>query len=587
MPPRPLQISPLSNQRSLTIKQLLIASPLPSPALPSILPRHGKKPPRINSRRLLRISLWFTFIVLLFRCYEVFQDTSPVKPHGSNRGNLKHSAIVTDATPPPFAAPFAFTNRRGQRKWTMSVPSKLKTSEYGKLCADVDHVAAQTALSNQQQHLPRSQRDLYERDPNYVDITDATLEGHLPSTSDRLADQNSNLPVCDKSLTFVLDGSNAALGSQMLQLWLAYGLARREGRALFIDDQDFSYGNITTYFPRPAATPSCRAPSPKHIIPCPRQAKHLTVSTTNLDYVFGQPFREHFDRKDIYDMIREGYEALWGGILANIDDEVYAQQRVHNLTRDAKENGQHLVGLHVRRGGHHALEISYRQSYIPLSRFISVASSISTSAPSTSQPIERHNSQPSQIKLIAASDDSSLYTSPDFFAANITRAQDRISLGWQGGFYDGIFHSLGGVDLSPEARRHHYAFQSPAAAQPSKAQSQSPSRPNQQSQSQSNLRQQNYPSDKTNFNPIEDATDPRDTQQMREYIARSYLLDLAILSRASERVICVASSSGCRILGIMMGWDRVTGVGGKNKGGMKGWVNVDYGVKEVDWSGLY
>ena len=583
MPPRPLQISTLSSQRSLTIKQLLITSPLPSPALPSILPRHGKKPPRINSTRILRILLWFALMVLLFRCYDLFQNDSPGKPHRTSISNLKHLTIVTDATPPPFAAPFAFTNRHGQRKWTMSVPTQLKSSEYGKLCADMDHVAAQTAFNNQQQHGCWSQRDLYERDSNYVDISDAKDQGHLLSTSDRTTDPRSNLPVCASSLTFVLDGMNAALGPQMLQLWLAYGLARREGRDFFIDDRDFSYGNITRYFPRLATTPSCIPPSQEHLVPCPRQAKHLAVSTTNLDYIFGEPFRKHFDQKDIYDMIREGYEALWGGELSNNDDEEYTRQRVQDLTRMAEENGQHVVGLHVRRGSHRPLEVSYRQSYIPLSRFISAASSTSPSTSLTLKSTTAHESHSPQIKLIAASDDSSLYSSPDFLAADITQAQDRISLSWQGGFYDGIFHSLGGVDSSPEARRHHYAFQSPTAAQPSKAQSPSHSQPI--SQSQPDSRTHSPPADQTDLHPVENETDPRDTQQMREYIARSYLLDLAILSRASERVICVASSSGCRILGIMMGWDRI--VGSARKGGMNGWVNVDYGVREVDWSGLY
>jgi len=60
--------------------------------------------------------------------------------------------------------------------------------------------------------------------------------------------------------------------------------------------------------------------------------------------------------------------------------------------------------------------------------------------------------------------------------------------------------------------------------------------------------------------------------QLRNYIGRAYLLDLAVLAQ-SDRLVCAASSRGCRILGVMMGWDQV------DKGY---WKNIDAG-DSVGW----
>lgn len=62
---------------------------------------------------------------------------------------------------------------------------------------------------------------------------------------------------------------------------------------------------------------------------------------------------------------------------------------------------------------------------------------------------------------------------------------------------------------------------------------------------------------------------------LRELVARAYLLDLSVLGM-SDRVVCAVSSVGCRLLAVMMGWERaVVGQWWKNVDGGFGWVGFE------------
>jgi len=53
-------------------------------------------------------------------------------------------------------------------------------------------------------------------------------------------------------------------------------------------------------------------------------------------------------------------------------------------------------------------------------------------------------------------------------------------------------------------------------------------------------------------------------------------LDLAILGQ-SDRVVCAVSSSACRILGVMMGWERAVEKGEwRNVDGSEGWRALEW-----------
>ncbi len=166
-------------------------------------------------------------------------------------------------------------------------------------------------------------------------------------------------------------------------------------------------------------------------------------------------------------------------------------------------------------------------------------------------------------QILIASDDPDVYTDPLITSSTTTpkieRAQSHISLaskkslaasgttglGWEGGFFKDVFWALGlpakgqipkKINPAPPSRRHV--------------------KPGEEVD--------------THKNP------PAAALRLRELVARSYLLDLAVLGQ-SDKVVCAVSSYGCRILAVMMGWERgIVQAGWRNVDGEFDWRGVDY-----------
>ena len=62
--------------------------------------------------------------------------------------------------------------------------------------------------------------------------------------------------------------------------------------------------------------------------------------------------------------------------------------------------------------------------------------------------------------------------------------------------------------------------------------------------------------------------------KLRELVGRAYLLDLAVLAKA-DTMVCTVSSTACKLLAVMMGWDKAFKEGR--------WRNID---GDFDWKGI-
>lgn len=159
-------------------------------------------------------------------------------------------------------------------------------------------------------------------------------------------------------------------------------------------------------------------------------------------------------------------------------------------------------------------------------------------------------------KIVLASDDPEVYNAPELQQA--LRAQTQILLasgstldaaqgssatssphkfvegnvGWEGGFFSKVFWGLGGTSAdAPDAQ---------------------------------NSKQEPEPPSEM-------------TLRLRELVGRAYLLDLKVVG-SSDRVVCGVSSVGCRLLAVMMGWERGIVQGGwRNVDGGFGWRGFDRG----------
>ncbi|KAF2765166.1 hypothetical protein EJ03DRAFT_247692, partial [Teratosphaeria nubilosa] len=443
-------------------------------------------------------------------------------------------------------------------KWTVSIPHNasfpLEGKQYRDICEQGDDLKTRLEESSiSRRHWRPHKSGYYANDPNFLDVADAEMLGVLPKSS-----PITGLEVCKRSLTFAMETEDASFGKTLLMLWMSYGLAKKEGRAFFVDDTRWPYGKYTSYF-APPPPQACAPPPPHQMLPCPHEARHLLVSAATAPWTFGLSFEEKFTKprrhgseknRVVYDMISTGYKALFQIIG---EDASYARNRTSSLRMDASSHNGAIVGMQIRRGDLHPFEYQFSRDYLPLERYATAARSLS----SRLQPKTDHYTATSHIPLLLASDDPNIITSPDvtqpLTPLPLQKAQSRITLatkaaldlaspvklvrlpgsgyikyipensGWEGGFYSRLFFSIG---------------------QPAGSHAESGEEVSEQA------------------------------MRLRELVGRAYLLDLAVLGEA-DGVVCAVSSATCRVLGVMVGWEGV--VGGS-------WVNVDDG-RGWSWDG--
>ncbi|KAA6415497.1 MAG: hypothetical protein FRX48_00212 [Lasallia pustulata] len=541
--------------------QPLLEPPLPSPNLPSLVPRHGKKqlPPPYRTAFSVLTSLcglgllvWFAFVFLQAR--KPAYDIKHIAPDG------KAIDLAASVSLPPEPSPVVATDKNGRFRWTISIPPApgfpLRPSQYTQICLQSDKTSMHVADSNRGRgaHGHVGPFDYYHVDKNFVDIEEAQRNGLLPGKHARWRSQSkggqeeqdsmsedlgtmrggNSGDVCRRSLTYVMEATDAGFGETLLGLWMSYGLAKKEGRAFFIDDTNWAYGNYTAYF-QPAPTPTCLPPPPTHRLPCPHHAQHLVVSTATTSWTFGRAFNERFQtahrtgalrQKPIFALVRTGFEALFH---LNPPDATYVSKRrdeLHTLTHDA---GGLIIGVHVRHGDRHPWEYQYQKSYIPLEAYLTAANDFIHPSPSpdpASTNLSASAQQSSASKIIVASDDPMVYLSPEFAPA--LRAQSQMLLaskaaldaagntgpqaasaggkfveenvGWEGGFFADMFWDLG----------------MPASAH-------SP---------------QHLQGEHSAHGGGEGEAVPELAMQLRALVAKAYLLDLAVVGLAADRVVC-------------------------------------------------
>ncbi|TVY71423.1 hypothetical protein LSUE1_G008521 [Lachnellula suecica] len=487
--------------------------------------------------------------------------------------------MVGESELPDFPTPVVVTDKRGRAKWTVSIPPDhefpLQQEQYAEICMQNMEVAKHVVDLHSHMHRESmAHYGYYHVDPNFMDVAEAEAHGLLPGTKAKTNMKQQQLvgenvdgliesEVCEKSMTFVMETHDAGLGKTLMMLWTAYGLAQKEGRSFFVDDSRWAYGAYSKFF-KPPPIPNCRPPPRHEMLPCPHHARHLIATASTATSMFGGAFNDNYEdprkmevyrQKPIFEFARLGYEALFQ--LSN-EDATYVEKRIGELQfqtmlpEEEKVNGT-IIGVHVRHGDRRPYEFQYRDSYVPLDRYSDKARELMHQVFNNSGPDGGHNTL-AEIHsiMVVASDDPEVYESEEF--SHAPRAQEQIrlaakqhletpkqaatgmrsfvdeSVGWEGGFFAGMFWSLGKPSSVPAT----------AAETPD-----------------------------TKLPPTQEAL------RLRELVGRAYLMDLAVLGRGSDKVICTVSSMGCKLLAVMMGWEKAIERGG--------FVNID---GDFDWRGV-
>jgi hypothetical protein len=264
---------------------------------------------------------------------------------------------------------------------------------------------------------------------------------------------------------------------------------------------------------------------------------------------------EVYRQKPMFDFARAGYEALFH---LSDADQSYVEKRISELSSKtllapSKPQNGIIIGIHVRHGDRHPYEFQYRDSYVPLERYGEKARDLLQTFNDTGPDGDENMSAEMHSLLVVASDDPDVYESDEF--SHASRAQEQIelaskaalessaptggsairkfvdeSIGWEGGFFAGMFWSLGKPSSIPVN-----------AMEP----------------------------------PDTKLLATEETLRLRELVGRAYLMDLAVLGQASDRIVCTVSSMGCKLLAVMMGWE--------NAVVKEGWVNID---GDFEWKGV-
>ena len=241
----------------------MLESPMPSPALPSIVPRHGKKPRpnhlRNALRRLLLISKWICGLLIIGWVLSSRLNTWTFVARDSSL-NEKNGLMIEERSA-EHPLPIFIANSNGRPKLSISLPKHLtyplRPSQYSTVCSRYDDAARRLQLQNSHSgfYHNRGSQKYYYSDPNFMDVQEAEEQGLLPVKQDdrtlpsqQTSDAEKRLKmehlrtdgkICEKSLTHVLETTDAGIGKTLMSLWLSYGLAQKEGRAFFIDDSNW------------------------------------------------------------------------------------------------------------------------------------------------------------------------------------------------------------------------------------------------------------------------------------------------------------------------------------------------------------
>ncbi|CAM1506780.1 Fc.00g064210.m01.CDS01 [Cosmosporella sp. VM-42] len=565
----------------------LLFSPPPSPSLPSLVPRPKKRPSQILVTRPSQVIRRLVYLIGLFSTVYllglVFHGHDVMPAAWPYFANEEFEMVGQDAVP-DFPTPIVVSDSRGHSKWTVSIPPDydfpLSVRQYSDMSGQCREVSARARDLHQKKPLAEETILNYDAPDDYfVDVYEAERTGLLPSSGKGILAKDggqfvgmdkatmARKPICQTSMTFVLETPDAGLGNSLMMLWTFYGLAKEQGRDFFIDDTRWAYGNYAEIFQAPPI-PECRPPPRYQMVPCPFQARHLVVSAVTAKEVFPALLAKNHRMtgtdnglQGLFELARTGYQDMFA---LTDGDQKYVDNRVRQIREkpkvgETKATHAPVIGLHIRHGDRHPLEYQYREGYIPNEVFLETVGNIVEAHYNKSDNEAAH--KPS-ITLLA-SDDPTVRENPDF--AKALAAQDRIRLaskgaieeanpnpqvlhhfvdetfGWEGGFFAPMFWNLG-------VERKNNAANAPTGLPISEAEEETKRAP---------------PSDQT--------------LKLRSFIGRAYMMDLAVLAGGSDKVVCAVSAMGCRLLAVMMGWENAIDA--------EGWVNVDgsYGWTGINW----
>lgn len=256
--PPPTLLTPRTPRSAAAKDYLLSDRSLPSsPGLPPSILRHERRSATPYPRLLKKILVIFCGVTVLgWLAVRHWYTTFHRLPAPYAQDNKDQYELVGGVSLPDEPSVVAVLDHKGRAKWTISIPPDhgfpLAPAQYQELCEQASEIS-QNIGENGRVLGKRRSRAYYYADPHFVDVSHALEDGLLPAANakvsmvspvgfDDSAMQSNDvykgqkMSVCERSLTFIMETSDAGMGNSLMALWMAYGLAKKEGRAFFVDD---------------------------------------------------------------------------------------------------------------------------------------------------------------------------------------------------------------------------------------------------------------------------------------------------------------------------------------------------------------
>ncbi|KAK6337859.1 hypothetical protein TWF696_001337 [Orbilia brochopaga] len=245
---------------------------------------------------------------------------------------------------------------------------------YAGLCRDVEKASMMAAEARTGQPM-QAHFGYYTADVGYEGLTTAGRR----SKRSVAWQEEEEMEVCERTLTYVVDddeGKESGVGAVVMGLWMAYGLAVKEGREFYVEQRHggWIYGDIRRYLAIPPPSTACAPPPMSSRLSCPRNTAHKLITPATFSSAFGHAFENEFEdaramevmrQKPIFSLLRAGFDAV--PLASGIRDAVLA----HVVAIDVFDKD--VVAVQVRRGDRNAKEWWYHQGYIPVQRYMAVS----------------------------------------------------------------------------------------------------------------------------------------------------------------------------------------------------------------------
>ena len=231
---------------------LLSQSPPVSPSLPSLIPRHGKKPPNSSYPRILtRLLIGLGGIVIIgWIILRQIYTHHPQTAAATYEGDGEEWEMVGGNNLPKEPCAVAISDPNGKPKWTVSIPANydfpLKPAQYSEICHQSMELSKQLRQeAHDASSIAKRMLNYYQKDQYYIDVQEAETQGLLPVSKIPQGKPKGfvvdlspilGMPTCERTLTFVMETDDAGFGNTLLRLWMSFGLAMKENRTFFIDD---------------------------------------------------------------------------------------------------------------------------------------------------------------------------------------------------------------------------------------------------------------------------------------------------------------------------------------------------------------